>query len=250
MAIRDLRSQRLYVEAGIAQGNSIEASREQSNYLLNVLRLKAGSILLVFNGRDGEWKAEVSPTGRKSCDLVPIELNRPQTLPSNLVYCFAPLKQARLDYMIQKAVEMGVGILQPTITQHTQIRTVKHDRMLSNAIEAAEQCGLLNIPEIRNPIELSLLPNKVANSVLVVCDEMAGDAQGLESIECTANVSLAVLVGPEGGFSADERDLLKSLENSVFLGLGPRILRADTAAVAALAVLQSKIGDWYPKLSE
>ena len=244
MAVHDFRSQRLFIEEDLSSGKSIEASREQANYLLNVLRLNSGSALLVFNGRDGEWRVEIEATGRKKCNLVPIEQTRPQPDGSSLRYCFAPLKQGRLDYMVQKAVEMGVGILQPVLTQYTQVRSLNEKRLRANAIEAAEQCGILNLPEIRPTMSFDQFVSTLSPSDTVVfCDEARPHAQDLDQVS-SAN-AITLLIGPEGGFSDAERSTLQNLTQTVHLGLGPRILRADTAAVAALAVLQAKLGDWY-----
>ena len=244
MAVHDFRSQRLFVDDDLSAGNSIEASREQANYLLNVLRLNSGSELLVFNGRDGEWRVEIEAMGRKKCNLVPIQQTRSQPDRPSLRYCFAPLKQGRLDYMVQKAVEMGVGVLQPVLTQYTQVRSLNEKRFRANAIEAVEQCGILSLPEICPAISFDQFVSTLSPSDTVIfCDEARPHAQDLDQVVSTNMLTL--MIGPEGGFSDDERNTLQSLPQTVHLGLGPRILRADTAAVAALAVLQSKLGDWY-----
>ena len=241
----DFRTQRLLVESDLAPGVSVETDRAQANYLLNVLRMKDGAQVLLFNGRDGEWLAHVRLQGRKACTLEIAEQTRPQPEPYSLIYCFAPLKQARLDYMVQKAVEMGAGRLQPVITQHTQSERLKPERMRANAIEAAEQCGILSIPQISEPVKLAQLPQKLPeNCHLVFCDEAAADADPVSLLEPLKNQQIAVLIGPEGGFSAEERDSLRALPNVTIIPLGPRILRADTAAVAALALVQAVAGDW------
>ncbi|MEL7430065.1 MAG: 16S rRNA (uracil(1498)-N(3))-methyltransferase [Pseudomonadota bacterium] len=246
MAIHDFRSQRLFVDHPLSSSSTFETSREQANYLLNVMRLKSGAKLLVFNGRDGEWLAEVEATGRKKCTLTPVEQTRPQPTPPALIYCFAPLKQARLDYMIQKAVEMGAGVLQPVITEFTQVRSVNEKRLIANSIEAAEQCGVLALPDIREPLPLAELRSRLGDAPLVFCDEAAPATDELAMIEPRKQDDpFALLIGPEGGFSDREREILVADTKTCRLGLGPRILRADTAAVAAMAVLQSRIGDWY-----
>ena len=248
MAVHDFKSQRLFLNAVLRQGESIETTREQANYLINVLRLRTGAKILVFNGRDGEWAAELQVFGRKKCSLIPETQTRSQPKPSNLIYCFSPLKQARLDYMVQKAVEMGVGVLQPIVTQYTQVRNINEKRLAANAVEAAEQCGILNIPEIRQTISLKEIANLIdENTRLYFCDEEAADASATVGPSIKRAQSMALLIGPEGGFSPEERQFVKALPNVVLLGLGPRILRADTAAIAALAVIQSNFGDWYQK---
>ena len=251
MAIHDFKSQRLFVDHDLAADRAMEATREQTNYLLNVLRLQDESGILIFNGRDGEWLARIEVNGRKKCNLIPIEQIRTQPEPYRLVYCFAPLKQARLDYMVQKAVEMGVGVLQPVLTQYTQVRSLKDRRIFSNAVEAAEQCGIISLPEIRAPIKLPELQKHLhEDALLVFCDEAAVDARELEGLSADPNRQIALLIGPEGGFSDEERAMIEALPHTARLGLGPRVLRADTAAVAALAVIQSKLGDWYGTDSE
>ncbi len=241
----DFRTQRLYVEGALAEGGAIEPDRSQANYLLNVLRMKAGEAVLLFNGRDGEWLARIEPQGRKACVLRIEKATRPQPQPADLVYCFAPLKQARLDYMVQKAVEMGAGVLQPVLTRHTQVTRLNLDRMRANAAEAAEQCGILAIPKIGEPQALEqMLAQWDPARTLIFCDESAGDDDPVRLLHPLRGKPLAVLIGPEGGFSADERATLRALPFVTAIPLGPRILRADTAAVAALAVVQAVAGDW------
>lgn len=211
------------------------------------MRLKPGDPVLLFNGRDGEWQAALNPTGRKTAELVPAERTRGQTPPSDLWYVFAPLKHARLDYMVQKAVEMGVGVLKPVLTERTQASRVNLERMRANAVEAAEQCGILNLPEIRPEEDFRLaLHGFEPDRVLVFCDEDAPVGDPLEVLREAEGPStkLAVVIGPEGGFGERERSLMLARTPVVRLSLGPRILRADTAAVAALAVVQAAIGDW------
>jgi 16S rRNA (uracil1498-N3)-methyltransferase len=237
--------QRLYVEGGLAAGLAIEPSSQQSHYLANVLRLGEGAELLVFNGRDGEWLARLAAKTRKAIQLTAVEQVRPQPQPSDLVYCFAPLKQSRLDYLVQKAVEMGAGVLQPVVTQHTQVAKVGSDRIAANAIEAAEQCGILAIPEVRDAVRLDkLLAAWESDRRLIFCDEDASTNNPLPALQRIAEKKLGLLVGPEGGFSGAERQELRALPFVTAIPLGPRILRADTAAVAALAVIQAAIGDW------
>jgi 16S rRNA (uracil1498-N3)-methyltransferase len=248
MAEYDFNAPRLFVDAPLQAGARIELDRGQANYLLNVLRLRNGESVLVFNGRDGEWRAEVSVEGRKSADLVCAEQTRAQGPLPDLIYAFAPLKHARLDYMVQKAVEMGAGVLQPVLTQRTQSTRVNLERMRSNAIEAAEQCGILSIPHIREEENLVKFLNGLERErVVVFCDEDAPVSNPVQALATLRNnqPSLAVIVGPEGGFTDQERALVAAHERCVRVSLGPRILRADTAAVAALAVVQSVLGDWH-----
>lgn len=219
--------------------------RGQAHYLKRVLRLKDGQDILVFNGRDGEWRATLEG-GTREVRLRVTDQTRPQNSVGNLHYLFAPLKSARLDYMVQKAVEMGVSHLQPVLTQHGQIARVNRQRMRANAIEAAEQCGILCLPEIAEPAPLSrVLAGWQPERYLVFCDEAADLADPLAALRAVpARAPLALVIGPEGGFAADERAALLKLPQVVRLALGPRILRADTAAVAALALVQAAIGDW------
>jgi 16S rRNA (uracil1498-N3)-methyltransferase len=210
-----------------------------------VLRLKDGQEILLFNGRDGEWRA-VLEGGAREAMLRVASCTRAQTAAGDLHYLFAPLKSARLDYVVQKAVEMGVSRLQSVLTQHGQVARVNLDRMRANAIEAAEQCGILSLPEIAAPIPWTgALSAWQGERHLVFCDEAADVADPLAALAVVPRrAPLAVLIGPEGGFAAEERAALLKLPHVVRLALGPRILRADTAAVAALALVQTVIGDW------
>lgn len=241
----DFTSQRLYVDRGLKAGTRLVLGRGQANYLLNVLRLKAGDHVLLFNGRDGEWRADVEPDGRKSATLVIDKQVRVQPRPFDLHYLFAPLKQARLEYMVQKAVEMGAGVLQPVLTQYTQIRKLNLERMSAHTIEAAEQCGILSLPELHEPTTLQEAVDAMpADRHLIFCDEGAPGQNPLTTLNGLSPGPLAVLIGPEGGFSTEERSWLLKHDNVTAIPLGPRVLRADTAAVAALAIVQAKLGDW------
>lgn len=245
----EFRLPRLFIDAPLAAGQRLALDGVQANYLRNVLRLKAGDPVLVFNGRDGEWRASLADAGKRSAALTVDEQTRAQMPPLDLHYLFAPLKHARLDYMVQKAVEMGTSRLQPVLTQHAQVARVNLDRMRANAIEAAEQCGILTIPDITEPLSFDrMIATREPDRVLVFCDEAADvrdPVAALETIRKTAKrPPLAVLIGPEGGFADHERAALIAQPNVVRLALGPRILRADTAAVAALALVGSVLGDW------
>lgn len=235
-------------------GNPLESGKEllldknQSNYLINVLRMKAGDAVLVFNGRDGEWRAKLANASKKAVVLMIDEQLRVQPRSSTLDYCFAPLKQARLDYMVQKAVEMGAGRLRPVITAHTQVTRLNLERMRANVVEAAEQCGILSIPEVMAPVKLGTLIDswleKDADRTLIFCDEGDEGDGPIALLRSLKAKKQAVLIGPEGGFSEEERHMLKANDFVMSIPLGPRILRADTAAVAALAVVQAACGDW------
>ena len=245
MSRYDFAAQRLYVDAPLGQGARIALSREQANYLLNVLRLGAGASVIVFNGRDGEWRAELADTGRKSASLDVAQALRAQQAGPDLEYLFAPLKHARLDYMVQKAVEMGAARLRPVLTRRTQAHRVNTDRMRANVIEAAEQCGILALPGIEEPVALDkMLAQWPKDRLLVFCDEDAPMADPVAALRARAQAGdkLAVLIGPEGGFDPSERAMLMKMEQTLAISLGPRILRADTAAVAALAVVQAAFG--------
>jgi 16S rRNA (uracil1498-N3)-methyltransferase len=238
---------RLYVDAPLAAGARLPASREHWTYLTSVLRLREGDEALLFNGRDGEWRARLSAEGRKSGALVVEARLRAQSGGADLVLLFAPLKHARLDYMAQKAVEMGVSALRPTLTARTHVSRVNLDRLRANAIEAAEQCGVLRLPQILPEADLdAALAALEPERVLIFCDEEADQADPCAALDAAnaAGRPLAVLIGPEGGFSPPERARLAAREGVARISLGPRILRADTAAVAALALVQARLGDW------
>ena len=245
MPQHDFRKPRLFVEAALAAGETIPLAREQSNYLGNVLRLSAGETILAFNGRDGEWQASIA--GRKRADSLEImDQTRPQDRLPDLAYVFAPLKHARLDYMVQKAVEMGASSLQPVLTRFTQVSRVNSERMRANVIEAAEQCSILGIADVAEPIAFDrFLSGREPQRLLVFCDEAADVADPLQTLQgAKATDGIDVLIGPEGGFADEERAVLLRQPKILRLSLGPRILRADTAGVAALALVQAALGDW------
>lgn len=238
------REQRLYVEHDLAEGRPVPLDRAQSHYVLNVLRMGEGATLLVFNGRDGELRAAVAPTGRKAAVLTPTERTRPQPPLPDLHLLIAPLKKERLDYTVQKAVEMGAGHIRPVVTRHTQGR-FNAERALANAREAAEQCGVLAIPTVAEPERLDAALDGWDGRPLVFCDEDDAGQNPLPALSgIERGVPLGVLIGPEGGFADDERARLRAMGSVVPIPLGPRVLRADTALVAALAVVQAAAGDW------
>jgi 16S rRNA (uracil1498-N3)-methyltransferase len=236
---------RILVEQRLGSGAAIEATPEQANYLLNVMRLRTGDCILVFNGRDGEWLARVAVAGKRSCRMEAIEEMRAQTIGPDIHYLFAPLKRARLDYMVQKATELGVSRLQPVVTARTQAERVNVERMRANVVEAAEQCGVLTIPETAEPLKLEKAVGALEpGRRLILCDEEAPVASPLAALGGLAPGPVAVLIGPEGGFSPDERAMLLRRPSVTAISLGPRIMRADTAAVAALALVNAVLGDW------
>jgi 16S rRNA (uracil1498-N3)-methyltransferase len=236
---------RLFVDAPLGADAHVALSRDQVGYLLQVLRRDDGAEVLAFNGHDGEWLCLLRRAGKRDAGLQCIRRTRNQTARPELIYLFAPLKAARLDYMAQKAVEMGVGTLRPVLTQRTQVSRIKSERLAANAIEAAEQCGLLSLPviqpEARLEQALAELPPEVR---LIFCDEEAPLNDALAALASVKGQPLALLIGPEGGFDEAERQRILDRPGTVRLSLGPRILRADTAAVAALAVIQAACGDW------
>lgn len=241
----DFSAQRLYVDDALAPGATLAATPEAFNYLVNVLRLREGDAVLLFNGRDGEFRARLASVARRGATLQVEQLSRAQTRACDLDYAFAPLKHARLDYMAQKAAEMGAGRLVPVITRRTQARRVNLERLRANAIEAAEQCGLLTPPTVAPEVDLAHFLRELApGRLLVFCDEDAEIADPVAALRAAPqHKGVTLLIGPEGGFDEAERDLLMRASGVLRLSLGPRILRADTAAVAALALIQSTIGD-------
>ena len=220
-------------------------SPEQANYLGNVLRLGIGAEILTFNGRDGEWRARLSDVGKRRCTLECVAQSRPQEDGPDVHYLFAPLKHARLDYLVQKATELGVAHLQPVLTRRTVASRVNLERMAANAIEAAEQCGVLRVPTVGEPLKLEpLLAKWDPQRRLIFCDESAPVANPLAALSGLAPGPLAVILGPEGGFDPAERTLLREQAYTLPISLGPRVMRADTAAVAALALVNAALGDW------
>lgn len=236
---------RLYIEPDLLAGAIIVLGKEQSLYLAAVLRKSVGDHVVLFNGRDGAWLSRLVGDAKKAVRLEAVEQVASQTPVSDLWYGFAPLKTERLDYVIQKATEMGVGTIAPVLTKFTQVRSIKHERLVANAIEAAEQCEVLSVPVVAPEVTLAnLLAGWSPQRKLIVADESAASASPIEQIAALKGHSIGLLIGPEGGFSDEERVLLRAQAFVVPVSLGPRILRADTAAVAALAVIQAIIGDW------
>lgn len=234
--MKDFNAPRLFVRADLPGPVAFDAA--QVNYLRNVLRLAPGATLHVFNGRDGEWAARIEALDKKGGRAVAEEQLRAQTPLPSLWYAFAPLKQARLDYMVEKATEMGAGRIVPVLTQHGQVRRINRERLAANIVEACEQCGVLAVPEIVDPVLLGDFLGSLGGRRLVVADEaLAGTPGDAVAAIGAAEPPLAVLVGPEGGFSEAERALFAP--RAVRVSLGPRVLRADTAAVALLALVEA-----------
>lgn len=237
--------QRLFVKSKLEPGAEIALPKDQAHYLGTVLRLKPGERVLLFNGQDGEWCAELAAIGRKGAEVRLQHQTRPQENGPDLHYLFAPLKRARLDYMAQKATELGASALRPVITRHTMAERVKTERLRANAIEAAEQCGILRVPEVMEPEKLpELLAGWDETRLLIFADESAPHASPIEVLKTRRPGPLAVLIGPEGGFEREERAALLAKSFVLPISLGPRVMRADTAAVAALALVNAALGDW------
>ncbi|MDX2266409.1 MAG: 16S rRNA (uracil(1498)-N(3))-methyltransferase [Hyphomicrobiales bacterium] len=236
---------RLFVDADLRPGQAAPLTSMQANYALRVMRLQDGAGLLVFNGRDGEWAAALRIDGKARALIEPLRRTREQSPLQDVVYLFAPLKRERMDYVVQKATEMGVGALRPVLTKRTVVERVNGERMRANVIEAAEQCGVLSVPDVRPPEKLSrVLDGWDARRRLIFCDEAATIAPPLAALASIEPGPLAVLIGPEGGFDAEERARLLAAPYVTAISLGPRVMRADTAAVAALALVNAVLGDW------
>lgn len=239
-------SQRLYVRESLSHGVVLQLKDDVAHYLLHVLRKKSGENIRLFNGMDGEWRAEIAGLGKRTVDVVVGHLLRAQSDAKPLLLACAPIKKAHFDYMVEKATELGVTTIQPILTARTQVREVNAERLTSIAREAAEQSERLSLPEIREPIALGKLAGqRPADSKLVVCAEW-GDAQSASAALSGLGQGRGgvIVTGPEGGFTADELAQLRKEQDAVFVRLGPRILRADTAAIAALTLWQGLVGDW------
>ena len=239
---------RLFVRARLILNMGVEATSAQAHYLLHVMRARAGASVRLFNGQDGEWRARIASVARGTCTLVSEEQIEPQSETPDLWLAFAPIKKTPADYVAQKATELGVRVLQPVITRRTIARRVNIERLTANAVEAAEQSGRLSMPEVREPVFLNtLLHNWPETRRLVFCDE-AGEAEPILDALARAKgapTAWGVLTGPEGGFDAEERAAIRKCRCVIPVTLGPRIMRADTAALAALAVWQAVLGDWH-----
>lgn len=236
---------RLYVTGDLGAGVTLALDEGPSHYLLHVLRAKAGDHVLLFNGRDGEWQAEITQAAKRGVTATcRAQTARQQCVP-DIWLAFAPVKKTPSDYLVQKAAELGVAVLQPVFTRRTIVGRINPERMAANAIEAAEQSGRLTVPEVRDGVPLEkLLASWPPERRLLFCDE-GGDAKAMtQAARESRGGPCAILTGPEGGFDPDERALLRSQPFVMPVTLGPRILRADTAALAALALWQAVAGDW------
>lgn len=236
---------RLFVEHPLSEGAHLTLTEKQAHYLVSVMRKGSGDGLLLFNGRDGEWLARIGLADRKHATAQVETQTRPHLASPDLWLVFAPIKHTRLDHMVEKATELGVSALFPAGTQHAVARGVNRDRLAAHCMEAAEQCGRLDVPVFHEEQPLrNLLAEWPKDRALLYCDESGGAPPATETLDALAPGPLAVLTGPEGGFSREEFEILRRLPFAKGMGLGPRILRADTAAIAALAVVQSRRGDW------
>lgn len=235
---------RLYLDHPLQEGQCVALDRDQAHYLFSVMRQGVEAALLVFNGREGEWRARITEAGKRSGRLTIEHQTRPQQDPPDLWLLFAPLKKARTDFIVEKAAELGAARLLPVQTEFTNADRIRQDRLQAHAVEAAEQCGGTFVPEVAALQKLGqVLADWPPERHLMVCDETtAGEARALPATGRGA--PWAILIGPEGGFSASERRGLHAHERAHIVSLGPRILRADTAAVAALTLWQSSLGDW------
>ena len=237
---------RLFVDQVLAPGQAIGLTADQAHYLFSVMRLGQGASLLLFNGRDGEWRAEVAEAGRRGGVLVAREMTAPLRLPPDLWLLFAPIKKARTDFIVEKAVELGVARIVPVQTQFTNAERVRQDKLQAHAVEAAEQCGATFVPDVAGVTGLAKALDGLGRRRVLWCDEgLAGRSLVLSDLLTPGGPEpWAILIGPEGGFSGEERARLRGMPQVVPISLGPRILRADTAAVAALVLWQAALGDW------
>jgi 16S rRNA (uracil1498-N3)-methyltransferase len=236
---------RLFVAADLTAGAEVDLDRGQAHYLFAVMRQGPGARIAVFNGRDGEWIAEVAALGKRGGTLVAREPGRPQRVPPDLWLAFAPIKKARTDFIVEKAAELGVARVLPVFTRHTVAERLRLDRLRAHAIEAAEQCGETWVPELAEPQRLeAMLGGWDPARRLMFCDESGTAPPAAAALAEAGAGAWALLTGPEGGFAPEEAERLRSLPFVLPVALGPRILRADTAAVSAITLWQAVLGDW------
>lgn len=237
--------QRIFLNESLAENSDVPLDQTHCHYLLTVLRKVEGDRVLAFNGRDGEWLCAIKVESKKQARLVPLTLVRQQPTASTLRFLFAPLKIGRLDFLVEKATEMGAGSIEPVFTAFTQNRQISLEKLGRWSLEAAEQCGVLAVPTIAQGKSLeNMLADWNPETPLIFCDEDSSFNNPMTALSTIKRGPIALLVGPEGGFSDDERLMLRGLPFVAAIPLGPRILRADTAAIAALALVQASIGDW------
>jgi 16S rRNA (uracil1498-N3)-methyltransferase len=235
---------RLFIDAALVEGAAVELSQDQAHYLKNVMRLGEGDAIALFNGHDGEFRARLEKFTRRAASVIVEQQARAQTAEPDLWLVFAPLKRARIDYLIEKATELGASALVPVITRHTIVERLNRDRLRAHAIEAAEQSERLTVPTIEEPRALdALLAAWDSSRRIMLCDESGAAPPAAEALAEQSAQAWAVLIGPEGGFAETELDALRKLPFVLPVSLGPRILRADTAALAGLAVLQALRGE-------
>ena len=237
---------RLYVDQPLAAGQPVSVGADQANYLFNVMRLVRGDGVSLFNGRDGAWLSVVEQVGKRTGMLVCQGQTGPQVMPPDLWLMFAPLKKARTDFIVEKAVELGVARIVPVQTQFTNAERVRQDKLQAHAVEAAEQCGATFVPDVAGVTGLAKALDGLGRRRVLWCDEgLAGRSLVLSDLLTPGGPEpWAILIGPEGGFSGEERARLRGMPQVVPISLGPRILRADTAAVAALVLWQAALGEW------
>lgn len=234
---------RLYVDQPLAEGNRVSLTREQAHYLFGVMRMAVGGAVALFNGQDGEWRGEIVEAGKRGGVLECTVQTKQLQMPPDVWLCFAPIKKTRTDFIVEKATEMGAAKLCPIQTDFTNSERIKQERLQAHALEAAEQCGATYVPEVTGLQKLGALLDKwPTERQLMFCDEV--ELGAATSLASAARGPWAILIGPEGGFSPAERKRLHAMEQAYVVSLGPRILRADTAAVAAMTLWQAALGDW------
>ena len=239
----DMNKIRLFVDHTLGEAQSVPLNKDQAHYIFSVMRKSIGETILIFDGNNGEWEASIEEISKKSGVLLCIKQTKPQIMPPDLWLFFSPLKKVRTDFIVEKATELGVAKIIPVQTEHTNADRVNLSRLSAHAIEAAEQCGGTYIPKIEELQKINeVLEDFPPDRRLLFCDEkLQASEVNLENLK---KGKWAILVGPEGGFSEIERNYLKGLKFTFSISLGPRILRADTAAVTAISLWQNYLGDW------
>ena len=239
---------RLHVEAPLSKGAVVTLTEPQANYVLRTLRMREGEKLALFNGSDGEWEAEITAVAKREAQVTEHNQRAPQKNAPDTWLVFAPVKNEKIDYTVKRAVELGVNALLPVMTRRTAVSRVNVERLQANAVEAAQQSGRMDVPRVEQPVKLEqLLGGWPANRRLIWCDETGSGKNVREALPTLPKGPAAVLIGPEGGFAPEEINLLQKVQFGLALSLGPRILRAETAALAALANVQAWLGDWDEK---